>query len=54
MFNEAKQRLDAILTSGDLPQRRPALRPHNQSNIPGLYIIGDLAGAPVIKLLIPA
>jgi thioredoxin reductase/polyferredoxin len=50
MLNKLKQRLDAILTSGDLPQRRPALKAHNESNIPGLYIIGDLAGAPVIKL----
>ena len=50
MLNRLRQRLDAILTSGDLPQRRPALKAHNESNIPGLYIIGDLAGAPVIKL----
>ena len=50
MVNKLKQRLDAILTSGELPQHRPALKSHNESNIPGLYIIGDLAGAPVIKL----
>jgi len=40
----------AILSSGDMPSRRPVLRKNNESNIPGLYIIGDLAGAPVIKL----
>lgn len=28
---------------------RPFLKKHNESNISGLYIIGDLAGAPVIK-----
>jgi hypothetical protein len=39
-----------VLTSPDLPTRRPALKAHNESNVPGLYIIGDLAGAPVIKL----
>jgi len=50
MLNKLRQQIDAILTSGDLSQRRPALKPHNQSNILGIYIIGDLAGAPVIKL----
>jgi len=50
MLDKLRQRLDAVLTSGELPQRRPALKAHNESNIPGLYIIGDLAGAPVIKL----
>jgi pyruvate/2-oxoglutarate dehydrogenase complex dihydrolipoamide dehydrogenase (E3) component len=50
MLNKLKQQIDAILTSGDMPQRRPALNSHNESNVPGLYIIGDLAGAPVIKL----
>jgi thioredoxin reductase/polyferredoxin len=42
--------LKAIFDSPNLEQRRPALKAHNESNIPGLYIIGDLAGAPVIKL----
>src|SRR5205807_9197958 len=30
--------------------RRPVLRANFESNVPGLYIIGDLAGAPVVKL----
>ncbi len=42
--------LDDLLASPNLIQRRPALKAHRQSNIPGLFIIGDLAGAPVIKL----
>ena len=42
--------LDDLLASPNLIQRRPALQAHRQSNIPGLFIIGDLAGAPVIKL----
>jgi thioredoxin reductase/polyferredoxin len=50
MLNKLKQQIDAIVTSGDMPQRRPTLKSHNESNIPGLYVIGDLAGAPVIKL----
>ncbi|MFN7937215.1 MAG: NAD(P)-binding domain-containing protein [Bryobacteraceae bacterium] len=32
--------------------RRPQLGAHFESNVPGLYIIGDLAGAPVLKLAI--
>ena len=28
----------------------PRLDPHHQSNVPGLYIVGDLADAPIIKL----
>ena len=45
-----QENFSAILASGDMPQRRPELRAHNESNISGMYIIGDLAGAPVIKL----
>ena len=45
-----RHRLEALLTSGSNDQRRPALGKHNESNVKGLYIIGDLAGAPVIKL----
>jgi len=45
-----KRLLDDLLSSPNLIQRRPALKADRQSNIPGLYIIGDLAGAPVIKL----
>src|SRR6266849_4823140 len=33
-----------------MPTRRPVLRANFESNIAGLYIIGDLAGAPVVKL----
>lgn len=50
MLTKIKQQVDSILTSGDMLQRRPILKSHNESNIPGVYIIGDLAGAPVIKL----
>jgi len=38
-----------ILRSGSSTNERPYLRKHNESNISGLFIIGDLAGAPVIK-----
>ncbi len=39
----------SILHSGSGLNERPYLRKNNESDIPGLYIIGDLAGAPVIK-----
>ncbi len=44
-----KQGLVSVLHSGSGPNERPLLGKHNQSNIPGFFIIGDLAGAPVIK-----
>ena len=45
-----KARVDSVLRSGDGPSRRPVLNKHNESNVKNMYIIGDLAGAPVIKL----
>jgi NosR/NirI family transcriptional regulator, nitrous oxide reductase regulator len=50
MLRKLQQQINRVLSSGDMPARRPVLRANNESNIPGLYIIGDLAGAPVIKL----
>ena len=40
----------AILESGSDDLRRPVLKRHNESNVKDMYVIGDLAGAPVIKL----
>ena len=37
-------------TGSDGSYERPALKDNKESSIPGLYVIGDLAGAPVIKL----
>ena len=50
MLRKLQEKIATTLTSGDMPTRRPALRANRESNIPGLYVIGDLAGAPVIKL----
>jgi thioredoxin reductase len=50
MSNRVQEKLEAILNSSNMLQRRPELKAHYESNIPGLYVIGDLAGAPVIKL----
>ncbi|MCS6953048.1 MAG: NAD(P)-binding domain-containing protein [Bryobacterales bacterium] len=36
--------------SSDAPAPRPVLDRHFESNVKGLYVIGDLAGAPVVKL----
>jgi thioredoxin reductase/polyferredoxin len=45
-----KRVLMPLLTSGDMPSRRPILNEQLESNVPNLYIVGDLAGAPVVKL----
>jgi NosR/NirI family transcriptional regulator, nitrous oxide reductase regulator len=39
-----------LFTSADMAERRPALKAHGETNVPGVFVIGDLAGAPVIKL----
>ncbi|GMT48547.1 MAG: pyridine nucleotide-disulfide oxidoreductase [bacterium] len=49
MFNKIKGRIEDILSSGSINTERPLIKKNNGSNIPGVYIIGDLAGAPVIK-----
>ena len=50
MVFSLRPRLEAILSSGSRDLRRPILGRGNASSVPGLHIIGDLAGAPVIKL----
>ncbi|RMH78348.1 MAG: FAD-binding protein, partial [Calditrichaeota bacterium] len=50
MLAKIQHWLENIFETANGPSRRPLLNKHHQSNIPGLYIIGDLAGAPVIKL----
>ncbi len=45
-----EQWLLAILNSGTAEAPRPSFDKNYQSNVPGLYVIGDIAGAPVIKL----
>ncbi len=47
--DKIKDQIVKILHSGSSQNERPYLKKHNESNVPGLYIIGDLAGAPVIK-----
>lgn len=45
-----EQWLLSILNSGTAEAPRPSFDKHFHSNVPGLYVIGDIAGAPVIKL----
>lgn len=51
MFSRIQTYLeDNLFASANGATRRPQLDANNQSNVPGLFIVGDLAGAPVIKL----
>jgi thioredoxin reductase/polyferredoxin len=45
-----RDKLEKVLASGSGDLRRPVLGKGNESNVKGLHVIGDLAGAPVIKL----
>src|SRR5258708_3610575 len=42
--------LSGILASPNMPSPRPVLDDHSQSNVLGIYVTGELAGAPVVKL----
>jgi len=50
MIQRTKKLINSILSSGTGQRQLPKINKNNESSIPGLYIIGDLAGAPVIKL----
>ncbi|MGR3302621.1 MAG: NAD(P)-binding domain-containing protein [Candidatus Scalindua sp.] len=49
-FTKFEQWLLSILNSGTDEAPRPSFDKNFQSNVQGLYVIGDIAGAPVIKL----
>ncbi len=49
-LTQARRFLLGVLESGTGQNRRPVLRRHHESSVRGLYVVGDLAGAPVIKL----
>ena len=50
MLGKLQRSLEGIFETANGAARRPDLNKHRESSIPGLYVIGDLAGAPVIKL----
>ncbi len=49
-FRKFEQWLLTILNSGTNEAPRPSLNKNYESNVQGMYVIGDIAGAPVIKL----
>ena len=49
LTSKLKQQIVSTLHSGNSQFERPYLKKHNESSISGLFIVGDLAGAPVIK-----
>lgn len=49
VIQQTRSKVVEILHSGSSQNERPFLKKHKESNIPGLFIVGDLAGAPVIK-----
>ena len=49
-FPDTNGMIQALLDSPNMSWRRPVIDDRLESNIPGLYIAGDLAGAPVVKL----
>jgi putative YpdA family bacillithiol system oxidoreductase len=50
MFKKIQDGLEQLFDSASGGARRPILNKNLESNVKGLYVVGDLAGAPVIKL----
>ena len=50
MLTVASSLFYKVLESPNLSTQRPELGANFESTVPGLYVIGDLAGAPVVKL----
>ena len=50
MLKRMRQFAMGILNSPNMPSPRPILNDHQESNVSGIYVAGDLAGAPVVKL----
>jgi len=50
MLDSLKKSALKILKAGDMPSRRPIIDKNFESNVSGIFIVGDIAGAPVIKL----
>ena len=50
MINKMQTWLTNIFNTASGESHRPVLTQDLESSIPGLFVVGDLAGAPVIKL----
>src|SRR5437870_2488914 len=49
MLSALRRLIQPILDSPNADTRRPVIDANFESNVPGLYVIGDLGGAPVVK-----
>ncbi|MGE5326887.1 MAG: NAD(P)-binding domain-containing protein, partial [Deltaproteobacteria bacterium] len=45
-----KNTIRTVFASPNMAERRPVVDEYFESHIRGLYVVGDLCGAPVIKL----
>lgn len=50
MISWLQSRLDLLLSTASDEHQRPDLSSSRETNLPGVFAMGDLAGAPVIKL----
>jgi NosR/NirI family transcriptional regulator, nitrous oxide reductase regulator len=50
MLDKVRNTIGGIFNSPNMAERRPLADAHFESHVRGLYVIGDLSGAPVIKL----
>jgi len=50
MLSKIQEWAESLFSSANGATRRPVLTKNLESNIKGLFVVGDLAGAPVIKL----
>lgn len=50
MLTAIREQIRAVLDSPNGETQRPVVNAHFESNVPGLFVIGDLSGAPVVKL----
>ncbi len=50
MISKIQNWLITIFKTASGESHRPLLSQNLESSIPGLFVVGDLAGAPVIKL----
>src|ERR1700754_4844098 len=50
MLSQIGNLFQSILDSPNMASRRPEVNEHFESTVKGLYVVGDLSGAPVVKL----
>ena len=50
MISRIRETFTALLQSPNMDSRRPVVNQKLESDVPGLFVIGDLSGAPVVKL----